>query len=208
MVLINVAQELPLCLMTTLFFGITVNFERLSRLTLLAFQNYFLAPVILNWSLSQHSWWHTMMIRLTGLLHWTLKTRFSLNWMKGFAIVQGNGDVTLDVPLTLTNLVAFLQGTKIRYNDGLGTRDIVTFLGIDFVEDMRLKCKIKLSNDSVILVDSETLNFIENPDIALIPQTSADYVQDSANITPLQMKHIMHPKTLSPLQEEMMSHHT
>ncbi len=128
--------------------------------------------------------------------------------MKGFAIVQGNGDVTLDVPLTLTNLVAFLQGTKIRYNDGLGTRDIVTFLGIDFVEDMRLKCKIKLSNDSVILVDSETLNFIENPDIALIPQTSADYVQDSANITPLQMKHIMHPKTLSPLQEEMMSHHT
>ncbi len=121
--------------------------------------------------------------------------------------MQGNGDVTLDVPLTLINFVAFLQGTKLRYNDGLGTQGIVTFLGSDFVEGMRLKCKIKLSNDSVILVDPETLNFIENQDIALIPQTSADYVRNSAN-TLSQMEHIMHPKALSPLQEEMMSHHT
>ncbi len=52
------------------------------------------------------------------------------------------------------------------------------------------------------------MNFIENPDIVLIPQTSADYVQDRANITPLQMEHIMHPKALSPLQEEVISHHT
>jgi hypothetical protein len=60
---------------------------------------------------------------------------------EGIAIVQDNGDVTFDVPLTLTNLVAFLQGTKLRYNDGLGTQDIVTFLGSDFVEDMRLSAK-------------------------------------------------------------------
>ncbi len=52
------------------------------------------------------------------------------------AILQGNGDVSLDVPLTLSNLVSFFQGMKLRYNDGLGTRDIVTFLGADFVEDM------------------------------------------------------------------------
>jgi hypothetical protein len=115
------------------------------------------------------------------------------------AYLQGNEDVTIDVPLTLTNLVAFLQVMKLRYNDGSGTRDIVSFLSSDFVEDMRLKCKIKLSNDSVILVDPETLNFIENPDIALIPQTSSDYVADSANITPLQMEYIMYPKALLPL---------
>ncbi len=65
----------------------------------------------------------------------------------------------IDVPLTLTNLVGFLQGLKLRYNDGSGTKNIVTFLGSDFVENMRLKCKIKLSNDSVILVDPETLNY-------------------------------------------------
>ncbi len=118
----------------------------------------------------------------------------------GITIVQGNGDV----PLTLTNLVAFLQGMKLRYNDGLGTHDIVTFLGSDFVKDMTLKCKIKLSNDSVILVDPETLSFIENPDMALIQQTSAVYIQDSANITPSQMEHIVYPKALS----QIMSHHT
>jgi hypothetical protein len=78
----------------------------------------------------------------------------------GLATVQRNGDVSLDVPVKLTNLVSFFQGMKLRYNDSLGTRDIVTFLGADFVEDMQLKCKIQLSNDSFILVDIETLNFI------------------------------------------------
>jgi hypothetical protein len=86
---------------------------------------------------------------------------------------------------------------KLRYNDGLGTQDIVTFLGTNFVEDMRLKCKIRL-----------TLNFIENPDIASIPETSEDYFQESTVITPSQLEHILHPKALSLLQEEMMSHHT
>jgi hypothetical protein len=84
----------------------------------------------------------------------------------------------------------------------------VTFLGADFVDDMQLKCKIRKSDESEVLVDLETLNFIENPDIASIPQTSEDYVQDSELITPSQLEHIMHPKALSPLQEEMMSHHT
>jgi hypothetical protein len=99
------------------------------------------------------------------------------------ASVQGNDDVTLDVPLMLTNMVSFLQGMKLRYNDGLGTRDIVTSLGTDFVEDMRLKCKIKLLDDSIILIDIKTLNFIENPDIASIPETSEDYFREGTIIT-------------------------
>ena len=57
----------------------------------------------------------------------------------GVAIIQGNGDMTLKVPMSLENIVAFLQNMKLRYNDGLGTQDIVTFLGTNFVEDMRLK---------------------------------------------------------------------
>jgi hypothetical protein len=55
---------------------------------------------------------------------------------------------------------------------------MVTFIGAEFGEDMQIKCQIKLSNDSVILVDPETLNFIANPDIASIPQTSKDYCQE------------------------------
>jgi hypothetical protein len=52
------------------------------------------------------------------------------------------------------------------------------------------------------------IELLENPDIASIPQTLADYIRKSEHITPLQLEHIMHPKALSPLQEEMMSHHT
>jgi len=83
----------------------------------------------------------------------------------------------------------------------------VTFLGADFVEDMQIKCQIKLSNNSVILDDLETLNFIAKSDIASIPQTSKDYCQDCKKIVPSQMEHILSPQSLSPLQEEMMSHH-
>jgi hypothetical protein len=50
----------------------------------------------------------------------------------GLATVPGNGDVSLDVPVKLTNLVSFFQGMKLRYNGGLGTQNIVTFLGADF----------------------------------------------------------------------------
>ncbi len=127
----------------------------------------------------------------------------------GSALVYISDDeVSLDVPVTLTNLVSFFQGMRLRYNDVQGTRDIVTFLGADFIDGMQLKCKIQKSDESEILVDLETLNFIENPDIASIPQTLADYIRKSKLITPSQLEHIMHPKALSPLQEEMMSHHT
>jgi hypothetical protein len=125
----------------------------------------------------------------------------------GLATVQGNDNVSLDVPVKLTNLVSFFQRMKLRYNVGLGTQDIVTFLGADFVEDMQLKCKIQLSNESIILVDIETLNFIEKQDIALIPETSENYLWECTVITPSQLEHILHLKALSLLHEEMMSYH-
>ncbi len=127
----------------------------------------------------------------------------------GSAIVYvSNNEIFLEVSVTLTNLVSFFQGMRLCYNDGQRTQDIVTFLGADFIEDMQLKCKIQKSDDLVILVKLETLNFIDNLDIASIPQTSEDYVCQSENIEPSQMEHIMHPKTLLPLQKEMMSYHT
>jgi hypothetical protein len=83
----------------------------------------------------------------------------------------------------------------------------LTFLGAHFGKDMQIKWQIKLSNDSVILVDPETLNFIENPGIASIPQTSEDYCQECKNIKPSQLDHFLSPQSLSPLQEEMISLH-
>jgi hypothetical protein len=59
----------------------------------------------------------------------------------------------------------------------------------------------------VILVDPENLNFIENPDVASFLQTSDDYLCESENILPSQLQTLLSPKSLSPLQEEMLSHH-
>ena len=72
---------------------------------------------------------------------------------------------------------------------------------------MQIKCQIRLFNESVILVDPESFNFIENPDIASILQTSQEYFRKCKNIEPSQLEHILSPQSLSPLQEEMMSHH-
>jgi len=80
-------------------------------------------------------------------------------------------------------------------------------MGADFTENMQLKCEVKMSDDTVILVDPETLNFIENPDIASIPQTSEEYCLEFKNIEPLQIAHLLSPQSLSPLQEELMSYH-
>jgi hypothetical protein len=72
---------------------------------------------------------------------------------------------------------------------------------------MQMKCKILLSDNRTILIDPEMLNFIKNPDISSIPQTSEDYCQEIEHIEPSQLKHLLTPQSLSPRQEEMMSHH-
>ncbi len=51
------------------------------------------------------------------------------------------------------------------------------------------------------------LDFIENPDIAIIPQTSEEYCRDATNLNPLDLEYILKPIMLSPLQEEMLSYH-
>ena len=45
----------------------------------------------------------------------------------GVATFKGN-TVTLDIPATIQNMNSFLQGMKLRYNDGHGARDIVQFI--------------------------------------------------------------------------------
>jgi hypothetical protein len=96
---------------------------------------------------------------------------------------------------------------KLRYNDGTGTRDIVTSVGVNFIDRMQLKCNVRLLDDSTKLVDPKTQNFIENPYFAIIPQTSEEYCKDAVHLNPLDLEHILKPITLSPLQEGMLSYH-
>jgi hypothetical protein len=146
-------------------------------------------------------------------IRWALASKEKVNELANLddngnnILTIGDNEVTLDVPVTLTNLVSFLKDMRLKYNNGQGTRDIVTFLGADFGKDVQIKSQIKLSNESVILVGPEFLNFIENPDIASIPQTSQEYCRECENIDPSQLEHILSPQSLSPLQEEILSHH-
>jgi hypothetical protein len=92
----------------------------------------------------------------------------------GAIVTIRENEIPMDISLMLTNLVSFFKDMRLKYNNGRGTQDIVTFLWADFVDDMQIKWQIKLSNDSVILVDPEIFNFIVNPNIASILQTSKD----------------------------------
>ncbi len=83
----------------------------------------------------------------------------------------------------------------------------MTFIDADFVDNMQIKCRVKLSNDMIVLVDPETQNFIENPDIVSIPQTSEEYSQESMHIPSLQLEHLISPNSLSPIQDKMLSYH-
>ncbi len=72
---------------------------------------------------------------------------------------------------------------------------------------MQLKCNIRLLDDSTKLVDPEMLGFIENPDIAINPQTLEEYCRDATNLKPSDLEHILKLITLSPPQEKMLSYH-
>jgi hypothetical protein len=104
--------------------------------------------------------------------------------------------------------VGFIHGMKLLYNSGNGVKDVVTFLGNDYVDGMQRRCNIQRSNGTTLLVIPETLAFIENPDIASIPETTEQFASDARTLTTKQLKDISQPQTLSPLQEEMMSYHT
>ncbi len=125
----------------------------------------------------------------------------------GSIVYADDNSIMIDVPLKLTNLISFFDGVQLWYNDGSGTRDVMTFIGADFVDDMQIKCKVKLSSDIVILVYPETLNVIKNADIASISRTSEDYHWESKDISPSQLQNLLSPKCLSPLQEEMLNRH-
>jgi hypothetical protein len=121
--------------------------------------------------------------------------------------VDSEGGVSFALPATVDNVVSFMRGMKPQYNDSNGTHDIVTFLDIDYVDDMQMVCLIQQSDDTELLVVLEMLNFIENPDIASILQTNKEFHEECHYLDPSDLEKIVHPQVLSPLQEEMMSHH-
>ncbi len=52
-------------------------------------------------------------------------------------VYTGENEITIDIPVKLSNLFSFFDGIKLKNNNGNGTRDIVTFIGADFIDDMQ-----------------------------------------------------------------------
>ncbi len=121
--------------------------------------------------------------------------------------MDSEGGMSFDIPATIDNAVSFMRGMKLQYNDGNGTQDIITFLGIDYIDDMQNVCMIQCSDDTKMMVAPELLNFIENPDISSIPQSILDYYEECQYLEPSDLEKIVQTQALSPLQEEMMSYH-
>ncbi len=122
-------------------------------------------------------------------------------------ILDSEGGISFDMPASVENVISFMKGMKLCYNDGNGIRDIVIFLGMDYVDGMQMVCHIPQSDGTKLLAVPQMLNFIENPDIASIPQTNEEYYDECHYLDPSDLEKIANPQALSPLQEEMMSYH-
>jgi hypothetical protein len=168
-------QEYALDLIVTPCSGIKRNSKRLIGLQPRDFPNAYSTQDIQNWKYSQQLYQYQSS---TTIQSRAFASKDKLNDIADFdknndPIIENGAivyvtekEISMDVPVTLTNFISFFDSVKLQYNDGNVMQDIVTFAGADFVDDMQIKCKIKLSDDRTILVDPEMLNFIENPDIA------------------------------------------
>jgi hypothetical protein len=122
-------------------------------------------------------------------------------------MLDSEGGISFNMPASVESVISFMKGMKLRYNDGNGIRDIVTFLGIDYVDEMQMVCHIQRSDGTELYAIPQMINFIENPDVVSIPQTNEEYYNECHYLDPSDLEKIVHPQVLSPHQEEMMSHH-
>ena len=81
-----------------------------------------------------------------------------------------------------------LEGFTLILNDGSKAKELITFRGVEFVNNTKQHGKVQSYDGSHVLLFPESLHFIENPDIALIPQTSEDYCQECLSVYLLRLK--------------------
>ncbi len=56
--------------------------------------------------------------------------------------VDSEGGISFDMPVSIDNIFSFMEGMKLQYNDGNGTQDIVTVLGVYYIDDTQMICCI------------------------------------------------------------------
>ncbi len=78
---------------------------------------------------------------------------------------------------------------------------------MNYVDDMQMVCHIQWSDGTKLLAVPQMLNFSENSDIASIPQTNKEYYDKCHYLDPSDLEQIVRSQALSPLQEDLISHH-
>ncbi len=58
-------------------------------------------------------------------------------------MLDSEGGISFDMLVSIDNVISFMKGMKLRYNNGDGIWDVVTFLGMDYVDDMQMVCHIQ-----------------------------------------------------------------
>ena len=108
----------------------------------------------------------------------------SISWAFANKVENVEKGESIEVEISAEDVISFLKGMQLLYNDGSGTKEIVQFAGVDYANDLQTLCEIQHQDGSYSTVYPEMLNFIENPDIASIPQTSQQYCRACNNVEP------------------------
>jgi len=93
--------------------------------------------------------------------------------------------------MSIEEIMSFLEEMKLIINDGSRIKSVVKFIGVKFSRDTHQRCRVLNNNGTTHLVDQEMVHFLENLDIASIPQTSDDYCRECETVSIDNLKDIL-----------------
>ena len=108
--------------------------------------------------------------------------------------------------ISVEKTMVLLEGMKLILNDRGGIKSVLQFIGVQFSGGTHHKCRIQNIHGTTYFVGPETLHFLENLDIASVPQTLDDYCRECESVLKNGLNHILKPQSRSPLQEETTSY--
>ena len=97
----------------------------------------------------------------------------------------------------------FTLGEEVLYSDGEGNTSAVIYEG----ESVNGNHIIRDEHGNRIVTPAPHLKAFEQPDLTNVPRTPLDYCQEIKDISPEELKELVYPRQLSPVQQEFLSWH-
>ena len=109
--------------------------------------------------------------------------------------------------LLIDDLLHCSIGDKVAYSrDGVNEDGDLINIVLD-PSRTQLLYTFRFKDNTILQTTHEFLKFTAEEDVADIPLTTDDYMSQCRNIDPEQLQRLMHPKSLSPRQEEWLQWH-